>query len=138
MQTRWHSTLEVSLDFAFSILINLAGQRLFYGTLATAGRMTVFAIAVLGLAYARRYTTRRLFDAMTPGGQRQSRRQSALEAMSDTILGLLIAYVLQVIVYGAAATVVRAGGLTVVVYGLTMLRRYVIRRLFVAYEARTA
>jgi hypothetical protein len=100
--------------------------------------MTLFAIAVLGLAYARRYTTRRLFNAMIPAGQRQSRRQSVLEAMSDTLLGLLIAYALQVVVYGAAATVARAGGLTVVVYGLTMLRRYVIRRLFVAHEARTA
>ena len=138
MQTRWHSTLEVSLDFAFSIFINLAGQRLFYGTLATAGRMTFFAIAVLGLAYARRYATRRLFNAMIPVGQRQSHQYSALEAMSDTILGLLIAYALQVVVYGDAATVVRAGGLTVLVYGLTMLRRYVIRRIFVAHEARTA
>jgi hypothetical protein len=58
--------------------------------------------------------------------------------MRDTILGLLIAYALQVVVYGAAATVVRAGGLTGLVYGLTLLRRYVIRRIFVAHEARTA
>jgi hypothetical protein len=57
MQTRWYSTLEVSLDFACSILINLAGQRLFYSTLATAGRMTFFAVAVLGLAYVRRYAS---------------------------------------------------------------------------------
>ena len=39
-----------------------------------------------------------------------TRWHSALEAMSDTILGLLIAYALQVVVYGDAATVVRAGG----------------------------
>jgi hypothetical protein len=138
MQTRRQSTLEVSFDFTFSILINLVGQRLFYGTLATAGRMTFFAVAVLGLAYARRYTTRRLFNARVPVGQRQSRGHSALEAVSDTVLGLLIAYALQVAVYGAAATVIRAGGLTAVVYGLTMLRRYAIRRIFVALEARKA
>jgi hypothetical protein len=138
MQTRRQATCEVSLDFLLSIVVNLLGQRLVYGTLATAERMTVFAVVVLAVAYTRRMVTRRFFNTLVPVGQRQSPWHSGLEAVSDTVLGLLITYGLQVLFYGAAATVIRAGGLTLGIYGLTMLRRYIIRRLFVRLEVEMA
>jgi hypothetical protein len=42
MQTRAQSTLEVCIDFGFSILVNVGGQRLIYGTAATTTRVTFF------------------------------------------------------------------------------------------------
>jgi hypothetical protein len=138
MQTRRQATLEVSLDFAVSIVINLLGQRVVYSTLATPERMTAFAVVVLAVAYARRMFTRRLFNTLVPAGQRQSPWHSVLEAVSDTVLGLLITFFLQVLFYGAAATVIRAGGLTLAIYGLTMLRRYIIRRIFARLEVQAA
>jgi hypothetical protein len=128
------STLEVSLDFTISILVNLVGQRLIYGALASAAAMTTFTIVFLPLVYFRRLGTRLLFAAMVPLGQGQSRWHSVLEIVCDTLLALLIAYGLQVIWYGAAATVTRAGSLTVVLYTFTMLRRYVLRRLFETWK----
>ena len=99
--------------------------------------MTIFAVVLLTLAFLRRWATRRVFNALLASGRRQPRWHSALETISDTVLGFLISYALQVIVYGEAATLVRAGGLTVVIYGLTILRRYVLRRMFVRLEMRT-
>jgi hypothetical protein len=138
MQTRQQSILEVSLDFVLSILVNLYGQHLVYGTLATVGRMTSFAVVVLAASYARRMVTRRYFNAIVPHGQRQSRWHSVLETLSDTIAGFLITMGLQVLFYGTAATLVRAGGLTLAIYGLTLLRRYLLRRIFVHWEGSTA
>jgi hypothetical protein len=134
MQTRWQSILEVSIDYAFSLLINVGSQLLVYGKDATAGRVTFLALTILLSVYPRRLVTRRFFDALLPAGARQPRWHSALEVVSDTVLGFLIAVVLQVFVYGAAATMVRAGGLTMLVYALTMLRRYVLRRVFVHFD----
>jgi hypothetical protein len=133
-QTWQESTLEISLDFTISIVVNLVGQRLIYGALASALAMTTFTIVFLPLVYFRRLGTRLLFAAMVPMGQAQSRWHSVLEVVCDTLLALLIAYGLQVIWYGAAATVTRAGGLTVALYTLTMLRRYVLRRLFETWK----
>ena len=39
-------------------------------------------------------------------------------------------------VYGAAATLTKAGGVTVVLYAITMGRRYALRRVFEAWQAR--
>ena len=64
MQTRTQSILEVLVDFACSMLINIGGQLLFYHTVATVGRVTLFAALVLGLAFARRLATRRFFEAL--------------------------------------------------------------------------
>ncbi len=137
MQTRRQSALEVFLDLLFGICFNLVGQRLVYGELATADRMTIFAVVLLTLAFLRRWATRRVFNALLASWRRQPRWHSALETISDAVLGFLVAYVLQVIIYGEAATLMRAGGLTVVIYGLTILRRYVLRRMFVRLEMRT-
>jgi hypothetical protein len=138
MQTRSQALLEVAVDYVFSILINIGGQLLFYSTVATTRRVTLFAGLVLGLALVRRFVLRRCFEALVPAGRSQPRWQSALEAVSDTGLGVGIAVVLQIIIYGDAATLLRASGLTVVIYSLTMLRRYLIRRFFAAWALRTA
>lgn len=133
-QTWQESTLEVSLDFTISILVNLGGQRLIYGALASAAAMTTFTAVFLPVVYFRRLGTRLLFAAMVPTGHVQSRWHSGLEVVCDTLLAMLIAYSLQVIWYGAAATVTRAGSLTVVLYAFTMLRRYVLRRFFETWK----
>lgn len=138
MQSRWQTSLEVLIDFAFSILINIGGQLLFYHTWATARRVTLFAVLVLGLALARRFATRRFFEALVPLGTHQPHWQSVVEAVVDTVLGFGIAVVLQMLIYGETATLLRASGLTCTIYGLTMIRRYILRRLFTALALRTA
>jgi hypothetical protein len=138
MQTRVQSTLEVLVDFACSILINIGGQLLFYPTVATVGRVTLFAALVLGLALARRLATRRFFEALVPLGTRQPHWQSVMESVVDTSLGYGVAVALQMLIYGEAATFLRASSLTFVIYGLTMVRRYILRRLFAALALRTA
>lgn len=138
MQTRSQATLEVSVDFVFSILINLGGQLVFYHTFATARRITLFAALVLGLAFARRLATRRFFEALIPLGTLQPHWQSVVESVVDTALGFGVTVALQMLIYGEAATLLRASGLTFVIYGLTMLRRYILRRIFAAMALRTA
>jgi hypothetical protein len=138
MQTRAQSTLEVLVDFAFSMLINIGGQLVFYRALATAGRVTLFAALVLGLAFARRFATRRFFEALVPLGTRQPPWQSVVESIVDTGLGFGVAVALQMLIYGETATLLHASGLTFVIYGLTMVRRYILRRIFAAMALRTA
>ena len=136
MQTRRQSRLEVSADFGVSLVINLLAQLLFYGALATAERSLTFAALVLGLAVPRRYAVRRLFNVLVAPGKRQPRWQSWLEVSVDTVLAIFVAIMLQRLFYGAAATWAKAGGLTVVLYAITMGRRYALRRLFEAWNAR--
>ena len=136
MQTRNQSRLEVGVDFVLSLLVNIGAQWLVYGALATASRSLTFAALVLGLAVPRRYMIRRLFNALLAPGERQSRRHSGLEIGMDTLIAIAVAIVLQWLMYGAAATWAKAGGLTLLVYALTMGRRYLLRRLFEAWSAR--
>jgi len=138
MQTRLQTTLEVCIDFVFSVLINIGGQLAFYHALATPGRVTLFAVLVLGLALARRFATRRFFEALVPLSTRQPHWQSVVEAVVDTLLGFGIAVVLQMLIYGEMATLLRASGLTCMIYGFTMIRRYVLRRIFTALALQTA
>jgi hypothetical protein len=121
-----------------SLVVNLVTQELFYGALATAGRSLTFAALVLGLAVPRRYVIRRLFNAAVAPGARQSRWHSWLEVLTDTAVALVIAIALQRLCYGAAATVTKAGGVTVVLYAITLGRRYALRRVFEAWQARQA
>jgi hypothetical protein len=137
MQTRAQSSLEAFVDLLFSMLMNVGGQRLLYGTVATVGRITFFSSIFLAAVFLRRLGTRRVFEALTPAGTRQSRLHSALEVVSDTVLGFGIAVVLQLLIYGEAATVWRAGGLTFGLYVVAIIRRYVLRRIFDAVAART-
>jgi hypothetical protein len=136
MQTGRQSRLEVSADFGLSLLVNLVAQFLFYGTLATAGRSLTFAALVLGLAVPRRYATRRLFNGLVVPGESQSRWHSWLEVSVDTVLAIVVAILLQRLCYSTAATWVKAGGLTVALYALTMGRRYALRRVFETWSAR--
>lgn len=129
-QTHRQTRLEVGIDLVFSLCMNIASQLMVYGALATAARSLVFAALVLGLAVPRRYAIRRLFNGLLATGKRQSRWQSGLEVGVDTVLGLCLAILLQWIFYGAAATWAKAGGLTVLLYALTMGRRYLLRRFF--------
>ena len=138
MQTCRQSRLEVGADFGVSLLINLVTQFLFYGALATAGRSLTFAALVLGLAVPRRYAIRRLCNALITTGTRQSRGQSWFEVGVDTALAILIAILLQRLCYGAAATWTKASGVTIVLYAITMGRRYALRRLFETWNARQA
>jgi hypothetical protein len=138
MQTHWQSTLEVTVDFGFSLLINIGGQLVFYHAVATTGRVTLLAALILGSAFVRRFITRRAFETLVPAGTRQSHWQSVLESVVDTALGFAIAVALQMLIYGDAATLLRASGLTFLVYGLAMLRRYFLRRVFAAWALHTA
>ncbi|MGE3539245.1 MAG: hypothetical protein AB7N91_17665 [Candidatus Tectimicrobiota bacterium] len=136
MQTAHHSRLEVGVDFGLSVLVNLGAQLFIYGALATAERSLAFAACVLFLAVPRRYAMRRLFNAFISPGARQTRWQSWLEVGVDTLLAIVIAMLLQRLVYGSAATLTRAGSVTVLLYAMTMGRRYALRRVFDAWEAR--
>jgi hypothetical protein len=138
MQTCRQSRLEVGTDFGVSLVVNLVTQVLFYGALATTGRSLTFAALVLGLAVPRRYALRRLFNAFVIPGTRQSRWQSWVEVITDTAVAIVMAIVLQRLCYGEAATLAKAGGVTVALYAITMGRRYVLRRVFEAWNARQA
>jgi hypothetical protein len=138
MQTHCQTRLEVGIDVGFSLLVNLGAQLLVYGALATAGRSLMFVSLLLGLAIPRRYATRRMFEAYFTTGPSQTRWQSWLEVGTDTVCGLGIAMVLQWMVYGPAATWAKAGGLTVVIYIITLGRRYLLRRLFARWSTARA
>jgi hypothetical protein len=138
MQTCRQSRLEIGTDFGVSLVVNLVTQVLFYGALATTGRSLTFAALVLGLAVPRRYALRRLFNAFVIPGTRQSRWQSWVEVITDTAVAIVMAIVLQRLCYGEAATLAKAGGVTVALYAITMGRRYVLRRVFEAWNARQA
>ncbi len=136
MQTRGQSRLEVGIDVGLSLLVNIGVQVGFYGALATAGRSLAVAALVLTLAVPRRYGLRRLFNARLPAGARQPSWHAWVEVGADTVLGLLVAIGVQWVFYGPAATWAKAGGLTGVVYAITMCRRYLLRRLFERWSAR--
>jgi len=136
MQTCRQSRVEVGADFGVSLVINLVTQGLFYGALATAGRSLTLAALVLGLAVPRRYAIRRLFNALVTPGTRQTRWQSWVEVGGDTAVAIIMAMVLQRLCYGAAATLTKAGGVTVALYAVTMGRRYALRRVFETWNAR--
>jgi hypothetical protein len=137
LRKKWReSTLEISLDFTISIVVNLGGQRLMYGTLASAEVAATFTSVFLPLAYLRRLGTRLFFQWLGTQWTSQPRWLSALEVVSDTLLALGMAYGLQVYWYGTAATLERAGSFTVALYAFTMLRRYVFRRIFASLEGR--
>jgi hypothetical protein len=138
MQTRQQSVLEVSIDYAFSLLVNIAAQMLVYGKHATTERIMFLALPILLSIYPRRFATRRLFNALLPEGVQQPRWHSVLEVVSDTVLGFLIAIALQEFIYKAAATLERAGGLTALLYVVALLRRYILRRIFVRLDVRQA
>jgi hypothetical protein len=66
MQTRRQSRLEVAVDWLFMRGVNIGGQLVAYGMLATTWRAGTFAAATIILAVPRRYTTRRVFNRVVP------------------------------------------------------------------------
>jgi hypothetical protein len=136
MQTHSLTHLEVGVDVSLSLIVNIGAQLFVYGVLATAGRSLMLATLILGLAIPRRYATRRLFESYLTSGIPQTRWQSWLEVGTDTVCGLCMAIALQWMVYGAAATWEKAGGLTVGIYAMTLGRRYLLRRLFAGWSTR--
>lgn len=136
-QTRAGSRAEVGIDTLLMVLTNLCGQWITYGALATTGRALSFLGATIAVASTRRYMTRRLFNRLLHSVH-QTRQQSALEVSVDTVIAMVLSMGLQVVWYGAAATLARAGTLTLAVYALTLVRRYALRRLFEFLATRQA
>ena len=136
MQTSRQSRVEIAADLGIANLVHRVTPLHVYGALATAQRSLLFAVLVLGLAVPRRYAIRRLCNARVAPGTRQSRWQSWVEVGIDTVLAIVVALLLQRLFYGAAATWTKAGGVTVVLYTITMVRRYALRRCFEAWQAR--
>ena len=135
-QSRKQSRLEVAVDTAFLLLINILGQMFAYGMLATSWRAGTFAGATLLLAAPRRYATRRFFNRFVSETTGQTPQQSWVEMVTDTLLAFATSVVLQLLWYGSAATWSKIGGLTLGVYLLTMVRRYLLRRVFQWWERR--
>lgn len=136
MQSRRQSHYEVGVDFMLSLCVNIGGQLIVYGALATVRRSLTFTALVLGLAIIRRYTIRRLFNTLHACDKGQSRSQSWCEVGTDTVIAFGVAIILQWFFYGAAATWAKAGGLTVIIYLVTMTRRYLLRRIFELWSVR--
>ena len=59
-----------------------------------------------------------------------------MEVGVDTVLAIVVAFLLQRLLYSAAATWTTAGGVTVALYTITMGRRYALRRIFEAWNVR--
>jgi hypothetical protein len=59
-----------------------------------------------------------------------------MEVGVDTVLAIAVAFLLQCLLYSAAATWTTAGCLTVVLYAITMGRRYALRRVFETWNVR--
>ena len=135
MQKQRYSSIEAITDGILSIIVNMLGQMLVYGPAATGGKITSFACIFFALVYARRWCTRRIFERLVAPGTKQSRTQSLIEVGTDTVVGILVALVMQHLMYRDAATAGRATLLVVGLYALTMLRRYLLRRLFVKLAA---
>ena len=135
MQTYHHSRLEIGADFSVSLCVNLVTQMLFYGALATAGRSLTFAALVLGLAVPRRYAIRRLFNALVTPEHDSHAVNRGWKSVSIPYWRLSWPSCCRRLLY-SAATWTTAGGLTVVLYTITMGRRYALRRVFEAWHVR--
>jgi hypothetical protein len=127
-QSLKHSRWEVGLDFCISILINLGMQALFIRSF-TMTRGLSFSTVFLVLALMRRYWIRRSFNSIVKSGSGQSRTMSFVEAATDTVLAVVMAFAMLLLWYPNEA-LPRVSGLIFTSYLLTMVRRYALRRLF--------
>lgn len=122
---------ELAVDLVLMVAMNLLAQLVFYGAAATSGRVSAFAVLMIGLAQARRWCTRTGFRVWAARRWRsQPRWHSALEVSADTVIGWMIAVGLQVVIYQGDTSIAYANGVTMGCYGLTWTRRYVLRRVF--------
>jgi hypothetical protein len=127
-QSLKHSQWEVGLDFCLSILINLGIQALFIRSF-TMTRGVSFSTVFLVLALMRRYGVRRSFNRIVKSGAGQSRKMSLVEATTDTVLAVVMAFGMVRLWYPNEA-LPRVSGLILASYLLTLARRFAMRRLF--------
>jgi hypothetical protein len=123
-QSRW----EVGIDFVLGVILNLAIQVVFLRTF-TWPRGLGFTGALFLLAVVRRYGMRRGFNRLVRLGQAQSWRMSLLEAVTDTVCAIVIAFGLLVSWYPTEA-LSRVSGFVGTAYFLTPLWRFILRRGF--------
>ena len=128
MQSQKLSRWEVGVDFVFSIAINLGTQAIFFHSF-TLTKGVSFTAVFLTLALLRRYLVRRGFNLLVAPGTGQSRQMSLVEATTDTVLAVAMAFGL-VLLWYPGEPMPRISGLILVSYVLTLARRYVMRRIF--------
>jgi hypothetical protein len=128
VQSQKLSRWEVGIDFVFSIAINLGTQAIFLHSF-TLQKGVGFTAVFLTLALLRRYLVRRGFNLLVAPGMGQSRQMSLVEATTDTVLAVAMAFGL-VLLWYPGEPMPRISGLILASYVLTLARRYVIRRIF--------
>jgi len=128
VQSQRLSRWEVGVDFIFSIAINLGTQAIFLRSF-TLARGLGFTAIFLTLALLRRYLVRRGFNLLVPPGTGQSRQMSLVEATTDTVFGVTMAFIL-VLLWYPGEPMPRISGLILASYVLTLARRYAMRRIF--------
>lgn len=127
-QSKGYARWEVGSDFCLSILINLGIQAVFLSAF-TLRRGLGFTGTFLILMLGRRYLVRRGFNRLIRSDRGQSRRMSLLETGTDTVLAVAMAFGMVAWWY-PGEPLPHVSALIVVFYGLTMLRRYLLRRGF--------
>ena len=133
-QNRWLSRWEVGSDVCLSLLINLGVQAAFLPAF-TLRRGLGFTGTFVLLMLVRRYGVRRGFDKLVRPDEGQSRWMSLLEAGTDTVLAVAMAFGMVAWWY-PGEPLPRVSAIIVVFYGATMLRRYLLRRSFEWLEHR--
>lgn len=128
VQSQRLSRWEVGVDFVFSIVINLGTQAIFLRSF-TLQKGVGFTVVFLTLALLRRYLVRRGFNLLVAPDTGQSRQMSLVEATTDTVIGVAMAFAL-VLLWYPGEPLPRISGLIVASYILTLLRRYAMRRIF--------
>lgn len=122
------SRYEIGLDFCLMIVVNYVSQAVFLSAF-TATRALTFTGVFLAFATARRYLVRRYFNRFTHPAKGQSQGMSLLETTTDTVLAIAMALIMLQIWY-PSEPLPRVSALVAAIYMLTLVRRYVVRRLF--------
>jgi hypothetical protein len=122
------SRYEIGLDFCLTLVVNYGSQAIFLRAF-TATRALTFTGVFLALAMGRRYLLRRYFNRFVHPMQGQSRGMSLLETSTDTVLAIVMAWIMLRLWY-PEEPLPRVSALVAVLYLLTLMRRYAVRRLF--------
>ena len=128
VQSPMLSRYEIGLDFCLTFLVNYVSQAIFLRAF-TARRALTFTCVFLALAMGRRYLLRRYFNRLVHPVQGQSRGMSLLETSTDTVLAIVMALIMLRLWY-TEEPLPRISALVMVLYLLTLARRYAVRRLF--------
>ena len=128
VQSPRFSRYEVGLDFCLTMVINYLSQAVFLKTFKPSRALT-FTGLFLALAMARRYLVRRFFNCLAHPVTGQSHGMSLIETSADTALAIAMALIMLKIWY-PEESLPHVSALVVALYGLTFIRRYIVRRLF--------